>query len=38
VQSLKENAKAQVQVASVPGEGMRVTLIFTRAAAAQQAA
>jgi PAS domain S-box-containing protein len=38
VQSLKENAKAQVQVASVPGQGMRVTLIFTRAAAAQQAA
>jgi PAS domain S-box-containing protein len=38
VQSLKENAKAQVQVASDPGEGMRVTLIFTRAAAAQQAA
>jgi PAS domain S-box-containing protein len=38
VQSLKENAKAQVQVSSVLGQGMRVTLIFTRAAAAQQAA
>ena len=36
VQSLRENAKAQVQVASVPGQGMRVTLIFTRAAAAPQ--
>jgi PAS domain S-box-containing protein len=34
VQSLRENAKAQVQVASVPGQGVRVTLIFTRAAAA----
>ena len=38
VQSLRENAKAQVQVASVPGQGMRVTLIFTRAAAAPQTA
>jgi two-component sensor histidine kinase/PAS domain-containing protein len=38
VQSLRENAKAQVQVASVPGQGMRVTLVFTRAAAAQQPA
>jgi len=28
-----ENAKAQVQVNSVPGQGVRVTLIFTRAAA-----
>lgn len=37
VQSLRENAKAQVQVASIPGQGMRVTLIFTRAAAAPQA-
>lgn len=36
VQSLRENAKAQVQVVSVPGQGMRVTLIFTRAAAAPQ--
>ena len=34
VQSLRENAKAQVQVNSVPGQGVRVTLIFTRAAAA----
>lgn len=38
VQSLRENAKAQVQVTSVPGQGMRVTLIFTRAAAAPQKA
>jgi PAS domain S-box-containing protein len=38
VQSLRENAKAQVQVESVPGQGMRVTLIFTRAAAAPQTA
>jgi len=38
VQSLRENAKAQVQVASVPGQGMRVTLIFTRAASAPKAA
>ena len=38
VQSLRENAKAQVQVTSVPGQGMRVTLIFTRAAAAPQTA
>lgn len=38
VQSLRENAKAQVEVASVPGQGMRVTLIFTRAAAAPQPA
>ena len=37
VQSLRENAKAQVEVTSVPGQGMRVTLIFTRAAAAAQA-
>ncbi|HEX3664742.1 MAG TPA: histidine kinase dimerization/phosphoacceptor domain -containing protein [Rhizomicrobium sp.] len=36
VQSLRENAKAQVQVTSVPGQGMRVTLIFTRAAVAAQ--
>ena len=38
VQSLRENAKAQVHVASIPGQGMRVTLIFTRAAAAPQLA
>jgi len=36
VQSLRENANAQVQVSSAPGEGMRVTLIFTRAAAASR--
>ena len=38
VQSLRENAKAQVQVSSIRGQGMRVTLIFTRAAAAPQPA
>jgi len=38
VQSLRENAKAHVEVSSVPGQGMRVTLIFTRAAAAAKAA
>ena len=38
VQSLKENAKAQVQVASVPGQGTSVTLIFARAAAAAKPA
>jgi len=38
VQSLRENAKAQIEVASAPGQGMRVTLIFTRAAAAAQTA
>jgi two-component sensor histidine kinase len=34
VQSLRENAKAQVQVDSSPGQGMRVRILFTRAAAA----
>jgi two-component sensor histidine kinase len=34
LQSIRENAKAQVNVSSAPGKGMRVTLIFTRAAAA----
>jgi two-component sensor histidine kinase len=38
VQSLRENAKDQVVVASAPGQGMRVTLIFTRAAAAPRTA
>ena len=38
VQSLRENAKAQVLVSSVPGQGMRVTLIFTRAASAPRPA
>jgi len=38
VESLRENAKAKVQVDSVPGKGMRVTLIFTRAASAPQTA
>jgi len=36
VKSLRENAKAQVQVASAPGQGMRVTMIFTRSAVAPQ--
>jgi hypothetical protein len=31
------NAKARVEVASRPGEGMRVTIVFTRAAAAPEA-
>jgi two-component sensor histidine kinase len=34
VQSLRENAKARVEVDSSPGQGMRVKIIFTRAAAA----
>jgi two-component sensor histidine kinase len=34
VQSLRENAKARVEVESSPGQGMRVKIIFTRAAAA----
>ena len=38
VQSLRENAKAQVLVSSAPGKGMRVTLIFTRKAAEAQKA
>lgn len=34
VQSLRENAKAALAVESQPGKGMRVTITFTRAAAA----
>jgi PAS domain S-box-containing protein len=34
VQSLRQNAKARVEVASVPGKGMRVTISFARASAA----
>jgi two-component sensor histidine kinase len=34
VQSLRQNAKAQLEVESNPGEGTRVTIVFTRAAAA----
>jgi two-component sensor histidine kinase len=34
VQSLRENAKARIEVESRPGLGMRVTIAFTRAAAA----
>jgi len=36
VKSLRENAKAQVTVESNPGNGMRVTIVFTRAAAAPE--
>ena len=38
VQSLRENAKARVIVKSNPGQGMRVTIVFTRAAAAPEPA
>ncbi len=37
VQSLRENAKAKLEVQSKPGEGMRVKIIFTRSAAAPDA-
>jgi PAS domain S-box-containing protein len=37
VQSLRENARAKVEVESVPGQGLRVKIVFTRAAAAPQA-
>jgi PAS domain S-box-containing protein len=33
VQSLRENAKARLEIESSPGKGMRVTILFTRAAA-----
>jgi two-component sensor histidine kinase len=36
VQSLRENAKAKVEIESRPGEGTRTTIVFTRAAAAPQ--
>lgn len=34
VQSLRQNAKARIEVRSAPGEGMRVTIFFDRADAA----
>lgn len=34
VHSLRENAKADLTVESSPGKGMRVTIVFTRAASA----
>src|SRR5471030_1483416 len=34
VQSLRDNAKAKVEVESTPAQGMRVKIVFTRAAAA----
>jgi PAS domain S-box-containing protein len=37
VQSLRENAKAGLEVVSSPGRGMRVTIVFTRAASAPAA-
>jgi PAS domain S-box-containing protein len=37
VRSLRENAKADLQVQSNPGKGTRVTILFTRAAAAPKA-
>lgn len=36
VQSLRENAKARIEVASKPGDGMRVTIAFTRVSAAPE--
>jgi len=36
VQSLRENAKARIEVASTPQKGTRVTVVFTRAAAAPE--
>jgi PAS domain S-box-containing protein len=36
VQSLRENANARIEVSSEPGEGTRVTIFFTRAAAAPE--
>lgn len=36
VQSLRTNAKARLEVTSEPGKGMRVTIEFTRAAAAPE--
>jgi PAS domain S-box-containing protein len=38
VRSLRENAKADLKVESSPGKGTRVTIVFTRAASAPQAA
>lgn len=36
VQSLRENAKAGLEVASTPGKGTRVTIVFSRSAAAPE--
>ena len=36
VQSLRENAKAGLEVVSTPGQGTRVTIVFTRVAAAPE--
>lgn len=33
VQSLRQNARARIDVASTPGKGLRVTMLFARAAA-----
>jgi two-component sensor histidine kinase len=38
VKSLRENARAGVTVQSTPGKGMSVTIVFTRAAAAEPSA
>jgi PAS domain S-box-containing protein len=38
VRSLRENAKAELQVESSPGQGTRITIVFTRAASAPQSA
>jgi two-component sensor histidine kinase len=38
VQSLRENARAQLEVQSTPGQGLRVIIVFTRSAAAAAAA
>lgn len=38
VQSLRQNAGARIEVASVPGKGLRVTMLFARAAAEPEAA
>ena len=34
VSSLRQNAKADLKVESKPGQGVRVTIVFTRSAAA----
>jgi PAS domain S-box-containing protein len=38
VESLRENAKAQVEMESAPGKGVRVTIFFAKADAASEAA
>jgi PAS domain S-box-containing protein len=38
VQSLRENAKADLEIASQPGQGVRVTIVFKRANATPEAA